>query len=234
MNRYLDSEGLNVARGLISGASSVHRIGYRSSLQNSTEQVIWTGTDNEPFVPSTASILNIRSDDPTDIGIEITISGLDSNYDPIIDTIELNGTTNVPTTNLYLRVHNLYVSNGTVPNGSINAYIGTDIVAHIDPNINQSMMGTYTIPNGSIGYLYVGDVSVGKGGDAEVRMKIKNPGGVWMTCHIAQVFQGSYRYDFTFPSRLESGMDIKITGLTTTTGSSIACNFDILLVKGTR
>ena len=234
MNRYLDSEGLNVSRNLINGASSVHRSGYRASLQNSVEEVIWTGVASEPFIPTSASVVNIKSTSASDVGILISIGGLDTNYLPISESVLLNGTTLVPTVNAYLRIHSMWVSNGIEPIGSIDALVSGNVVSHVDPKINQSLAAIFTIPSGKTGYLYIGDVAVGKNGDAEVRMYVKYYGGVWLVGHIVQVFQGSYRHDFVFPTPLPERTDIKVTGLSTTTGSKVSCNFDILLVEGSR
>ena len=62
-------------------------------------------------------------------------------------------------------------------------------------------------------------------------MYVRYFGKTWLVGHVAQVYQYQYNYDFPFPSVLPEKTDIKVTAKTTTTGTAIGCNFDILLVK---
>jgi hypothetical protein len=88
------------------------------------------------------------------------IQGLDANYNPISETITLNGATPVPTTGVYLRVNGL---NGvTAGSGGTNAGVVTLRVvsagatqAAITAGFSYAKNGLYTVPAG-YGLLVIG------------------------------------------------------------------------------
>ena len=217
---------------MVKNVIPVHRSGYNPNLQNGTEETIWSYSSGDPYFATVANTVSVVSSSASDTGVDITIEGLDSNWNIISETIRVNGTTPVRTSNSFIRV------NATINTGS-NTIIGNitfsqnggSVVAYITDGIGRGLKGTYSIPAGYTGYLYKGDTSVGKGGDAEVKMWVRYFGKTWLVGHVAQVYENQYNYDFPFPSPLPEKTDIKVTGKTSTTGTAIGCNFDILLVK---
>lgn len=217
---------------MVKNTIPVHRSGYNPSLQNGVEETIWGHNSGHPYLASSASVVSLVSSSTSDTGVDITIDGLDSDWNMISETIRVNGTTPVTTSNSFIRV------NATVNTGS-NTIIGNitisqnggQVVAYIIDGIGRGLKGAYSIPAGYTGYLYKGDASVGKGGDAEVKMLVRYFGKTWLVGHVAQVYGNQYNYDFPFPPVLPEKTDIRVTATTTTTGTSIGCNFDILLVK---
>lgn len=217
---------------MVKNVIPVHRAGYNPNLQNGVEEVIWSYSDGL-YYANTANVVSVVSSSTSDTGVDITIEGLDSNWSMISETIRVNGTTPVITSNSFIRVLTTINtgSNTAIGNITFTQNGNGNVVAYIIDGVGRGMKAAYSIPAGYTGYLYKGDASVGKGGDAEVKMKVRYFGKTWIVGHVAQVYESQYNYDFPFPSVLPEKTDIQVTAKTTTTGTAIGCNFDILLVK---
>lgn len=149
-----DSLGLNIARGMVKGVTGLSISGYSSTITSSFVP-LWEIGGSYTYLPS-AQVLRVWSDSASDTNVSILISGLDTNYDPITETIVLtNGTTGVLTTKQFLRVNNAATT------GSVNA-IGTIRIGSSDKAITaagivdgngRSQMSVYTVPNGYTFYL---------------------------------------------------------------------------------
>jgi len=142
---------LQVARVQIYGHYQVAIFGYTSGIGNTTTpQTIWEGannaTQNNYTYLSTASKLTLVSSSASDTGA-VFISGLDSNFNLLSETITLTGTSNVTSVNSYLRVNGLYYTNGSNV-GTITAKVSTTTYGYINPGFGQSQMAVYTVPNG--------------------------------------------------------------------------------------
>lgn len=230
---FITEERVNIARGLVTGATWLHRLGFIPSLPNGTETVIMSGgiTSGRYTFPAAASTMNVASTSASDDATkQVLVSGLDANYSPISETITLNGTTNVATTKSYLRIQRLSVvgSNTIVGNVTIR---NSDVLGCLRDGDGQSLQGVYTIPKGTTGYLTQISASVPKGGDATFRLYSKSANSSPFARHIFALSAMTYSYDFPYPTVLPEKTDIEFTALSTTGGSSATGTFDILLVN---
>jgi len=105
----------------------------------------------------------VSSSTSDDTLAKVLISGLDSSFNPISETLALNGTTNVTTVNSYYRVNNMIM---TSPGTSQNTNVGTitlkqssNIVAQINVGIGKTQMSIYTVPAGYSFYLDLAEVN---------------------------------------------------------------------------
>jgi hypothetical protein len=142
---------LQVSRIQIAGHQQVAVFGYTNSIGNTTTpQTIWEGannaTQNNYTYLSTASQLTLVSTSASDTGA-VFVSGLDSKFNLLSETITLTGTSAVTTVNSYLRVNGLYYTNGANV-GTITAKVSTTTYGYINPGFGQSQMAVYTVPNG--------------------------------------------------------------------------------------
>lgn len=144
---------LQVSRAQILGHLQVAIFGYTSGIgDTSTPQTIWEGANNETqnnyTYLSNASQLTLVSSSASDTGV-VFVSGLDSKFNLLSETITLTGTSAVTTVNSYLRVNGLYYTNGANV-GTIKAQVGGagTIYGYINPGFGQSQMAVYTVPNG--------------------------------------------------------------------------------------
>ena len=129
-------------------------------------RTIWENTATIEYIfPTSAITMNLASDTAGDTAT-ITIVGLDANYVVITETLTLNGTTNVPTTNAYFRINSMFVATGSATNpagvitlkntgGTVTyAQINTASYNGTTSSVGQTQMAVYTVPAGYTFYGY--------------------------------------------------------------------------------
>jgi hypothetical protein len=142
---------LQVARSQVDGHDGLEIFGYSTLIGSTAQGPLWEGqTLSGGFYtyPSVAAPLVLVSDNAADnTSRSVMITGLDANYSVLIETIALNGTSSVTTTNSFLRINRMemYNSGNT---GTITAKIGATLYAQINPGVGQTQMSIYTVPAG--------------------------------------------------------------------------------------
>lgn len=169
----------NISADFYSQASLGNIAGFKIVTKYGRNNDIDNGADEEDFLTgkevvaifgkgidllTSAENLNIKSTDNNDktgdTGARtVRIYGLDANYDEIEEVVNLNGTTNVLTTNAFLRVNRIRVeTTGSSMNneGSITAKSQTSnkTVAEIDDGKGSTEQLIYTIPRSKKGLIY--------------------------------------------------------------------------------
>jgi hypothetical protein len=145
---------LQVARGKIAGVTGLSIAGYNATI-GTDWAAIWEYNRPYVYLPTTQQ-LRVWSSSASDTNIYVLINGLDSNYNPISETVHLtNGTSGVMTTQSYLRIQtiNLTTSTSNVGNISIGTSDKTIECATIMPDAGRSQMCVYTVPAGYTFYL---------------------------------------------------------------------------------
>jgi hypothetical protein len=147
---------LQVARGQIDGHTPVEIFGYSAAIGASAQGPMWEGQTQSGGLytpPSSAAPLVLVSSSASDTtALSVRIEGCGANFAALTETIALNGTTNVTTTNSFLRINAMYVTNGTNV-GTITAKISSTTYAQINAGIGQTQMSIYTVPAGYTFYL---------------------------------------------------------------------------------
>lgn len=142
---------LQVARGQISGHSIVSIFGYQASVTTTTIPV-WENAAAYvyPTVASTMTVVSTSASDNT--AAAILISGLDANFAPISETINLNGVGAVTTVNSYFRINSLLMTSPgtsqTTNVGVITIKQSSNTLAQINAGIGKSQSTVYTVPAG--------------------------------------------------------------------------------------
>lgn len=141
---------LQVARGLVAGHSLVNIFGYQEAV-GTTSICVWENA--APFVfPEGPVQLILVSTSAFDIGISLLVTGLDANYEPMSETVVINGTTPVTTVDQYLRINNVRATSGNAV-GTVTLTNGGITYAKILPGTGQTQMAQYTVPAGHTFYL---------------------------------------------------------------------------------
>ncbi len=147
---------LQVARGQISGHAGIEIFGYSAAIANSATGPMWEGQTQSGGLytpPSSAAPLVLVSSSASDTtALSVRIEGCGADFAALTETIALNGTTNVTTTNSFLRINGMYVTNGTNV-GTITAKISSTTYAQINAGVGQTQMSIYTVPAGYTFYL---------------------------------------------------------------------------------
>jgi hypothetical protein len=148
---------LQVARGKVSGVSQINIFGFSSGVAQ-TFIPLWEANTTISF-PTNAIQMNVRSTSVDDNATsQITISGLNSDWNEIIEVINLNGTANVTTANSFLRINSMAMttppSDHTTNQGTISARNGTGTAhALILPGVGRMQNAWYSVPAGKSFYV---------------------------------------------------------------------------------
>jgi len=160
---------LEIARGNIPGVSCVRKFGRNGAVGATTEDIWASGGPYTGFLQTALAVRVKAGGNAADTAAgagaqEITISGLDENFEPASETVAtLGALVSLPTTTTFIRVNRAFVSEaGTygVNNTGIVTLetTGAAIVALISAGVGQTQMAIYTIPSGQTGYLARFDV----------------------------------------------------------------------------
>ena len=177
---------LAVAKGDFTGYSNVSKFGRNPSVKSADYETLWDGSNLYPW-PTAAETLNVVSTDADDSSSgtgarTVEIEGLDSNWDVLTETVSMNGTTNVTTTNSFLRVYRVRV----VTAGSTGVNEGTitctnttssNVIGQISlgsSGFGQSLMALYTVPAGKTAYLINFDFSSSKDNEHTFRIMVRD------------------------------------------------------------
>ena len=128
--------------------TSINKRGSNRDIDTTTDpETIWPGAGVISY-PTTARIHDVVSTNANDAdggsGIQqLTIEGLDINWDPITEVVLMNGVTPVPTTKAFLRINEVFVSLGT-GSGTITATAQTDATISAQFfGVQGKMLGLY-------------------------------------------------------------------------------------------
>jgi len=148
---------LQVARDQVDGHIGLEIFGYSTAIGSSAQGPMWEGqtlSGNLYTPPAAAAPLVLVSDSASDnTSRSVVIDGLGADFVPLTETIALNGTTNVTTTNSFLRINKMSMLNST-NTGNITASISSTMYAKINAGIGQTQMSIYTVPAGYTFFLY--------------------------------------------------------------------------------
>lgn len=145
---------LQVARNQIMGHSTVNIYGYQPLVNNSYIPV-WENATAYAY-PVAATKMHLASSNAADTAT-ILITGLNSAYAIISESVVLTGTSAVTTVNSYLRINSMVVSVGSATNPAgvitLKDLTDTTIYAQINAGIGRTQMSIYTVPAGYTFYL---------------------------------------------------------------------------------
>jgi len=165
------TNALEIARGNVSGMTSVNKFGENTDIDADVRADIWDGGKTVGALPAGTSLIWLAptaaakhnivstsgSDDgnPVDVGARtLRIYGLpDWDTAEVNEDVTMNGTTDVLTSNLYVIIHRMEVltSGGTSINvGTITATAtapsATTVTARIEAGQGQTHMAIYGVP----------------------------------------------------------------------------------------
>ena len=233
---------LAVQQGKVPGYSMVNKFGYNPTIGSGSFETIWETGDNYSW-QSTAVTVDVVSDDVNDdvagTGARtLRIQGLDGSYNFAEETVDMDGTTTVTTTQTFLRVFRMSVetagtSGNNIGNISVTYTGGSDVAATITAGNGQTLMTLYTIPAGYTGYLLSMNVSSGKDQEMEFKFiqrdnSVANAG--FQTKQFLEVRGGQTTVIFNAINVIPQKSDIYVSGKASST-SSASASFDLLLVQ---
>ena len=240
---------LQVARGQISYHKTNFKFGFNSDIDDSLETV-WTQGGLYSH-PSSASTMTVSSSSTADTSAgtgarTVEISGLDSDYNEVSETITLNGQTAVTTTNTYIRMNRAIVR--SAGSGEQNAgviYVGTGTVtagvpankyATIAVGDNQTLMCVWTVPAGYSAYLTQADITVATTQNnkyATVHLVSRPYGEVFQIKDKFVKSESVHSQLYTFPLKFTEKTDIEVRAIGDSASADIAISagLDFVYIK---
>jgi len=142
---------LQVARGQVDGHEVLNVFGYASAVSMSFVAV-WE--NNAAYVfPTVASTMVVTSGSVSDTAVTVLISGLDANYARVSESVTLNGTTDVPTTQSFFRINSVVTTAGAAVGVVYVKNAGGTTYAQIAIGSGRTNMSVNTVPAGYTAYL---------------------------------------------------------------------------------
>jgi len=153
---------LQVARNQIYGHNILSIFGYQGSV-STTSIPVWENATAYTYITSASTLTLVSTSASDDTSARVLISGLDSSFNIITETLALNGTTNVTTVNSYFRVNSMTLvsagSSQTTNVGTITLKQSANTVSQIAIGIGRSQSTVYTVPAGYSFYLDMVEVN---------------------------------------------------------------------------
>jgi hypothetical protein len=241
---------LQVSRGQIQGHEAECPFGLNSTVGTSYETV-WQESSVYAF-PASATVMKVSSSSTDDDGSPagtgartVVIEGLDASYARVSETITMNGTTAVNTTNSYLRVNKMYVATaGTTAGAAGTIYIGTGDLTAGKPAVVYNMMGVgtntsetmiYTVPAGYTAYfanLAVSSINSNANAGTSFEVLVCPFGGVFQIVNLTRIAgNGSSTCAAIYPHAVPEKSDIEIRAAATTASSSVTAQLQMVIIK---
>ena len=144
--------------GVVPGATRVVLLGHNPDIDTATDpEDVWEGGGLYPFLAAAATLEVVSTsvnDTAAGTGARtVLVSGLNSAYATVTETITLNGTTPVPTVNQFLRVNlatTVTSGSGEQNAGDITIQVsgGGTVQGIIRAGFGFARSGVYTVPVG--------------------------------------------------------------------------------------
>lgn len=224
---------LQVARGQIPGHRFVHRMARVPSMSINDTGTLWDVNDTVyPWSAwDTAGTISVTRASESDADKNVIITGLDTDYNEITETITLTAASGNTSVNSFKRIESVRM-NGTSANvGVITVLKGATTVALMVAGVGQSLMGIYTVPAGYTAYLHQGVMTIQNGGDATGTFYYRVPGDRFMVGHTFEVASSEYHYAFTCPFALPEKSDLDVRAFVRSNNSTVTAAYDLTLIK---
>jgi len=165
-----------VAAGQVEGWRRFRKFGMNDDVDSGGDELVWPPGGLKTY-PTTAGVASIVSDSTDDdfagTGARtLTVLGLDSNYDEVSETVQMDGTVPVVTTQTFLRLNRAFVqyvgTNSGTNIGNISISVGGALQAYVEVGEGQSHQCEWTVPADHIYMIDVYSIVSGKLGSTDV------------------------------------------------------------------
>ena len=233
INTFGEASNIPLAAGELDGYSAVHKFGVIDGTIGTGWSTIWTQGEinGEQLVPwreiGDAGVVTVTSSlagDTTDV----TLEGLDADYNFQSETLTLAGTADVVGTKTWHRINRMFmVTESNI--GSITATVDGDIVSSIKAGRGQTLQAFYTVPAGKTAYLTHMQVSSNKNQAVEASLFVRPFGGAFRVTGGTMLYQMEHtiHYSSPIPITEKSDMDFRAIGAA---NGVLSASFDLILV----
>lgn len=236
--------GLDVQRGIVSGISFTNKFGRNQAT--AAGEAIWA-LSSAYVAPPTAQVMSVVSADTNDAAAgtgarTISITGIDDSYDIVTETLTLNGTTAVLTTNKYWNLHHSYVltaGSGATAAGNItftSTAAGTPAMGLILVGYNQTQSTVYMVPRLNTAYINMFELTAQAGASnatIDIGFFKQEFGGVFRIQNDSLFREANTSYmskEFGAPLKCEAKSTIMFKVIAQSSAHDVAVDYDLWLV----
>ena len=222
--------GLDAARGIMGNVEAVNIFGFNRVVGTSFE-TLWNNGGSYSFL-SAEQQLSVVSTDAADT-MDILIQGLDGDYNEVDETITLDGTNAVTTTNSFLRVNNAVILSGENAGDITGSYTTTDVF-YIEAGIGTTQACVYTVPAGHSLYLFridLNSATVNPNKYLTIRNKTVSSTGLEINTARATFSVSQVSYDRQVPFRIDEKTDFEFDAKSSSSDNEVAVFVEAVLLK---
>lgn len=232
------------ARGDIAGQTSEPLTGYNAGVGTAFEPVWAVSGTSYPW-RSTAATLTVSSSATTDVygtgagAWVVKVEGLDANWLPISEFVNLNGRNAVSTVNSYLRVNALTVvaaganaaNDGVVyvGYGTVAAGVPANVLAAVAIGENNSLQMVYSVPAGYRLELVAYRASLSAAGTVKFNIRYNPTPGLFYTAYALPLPAGIGVINAILPMHLPAKTDMILLAAATTGTIAVGMIFEAVL-----
>ena len=223
-NVYLD-----ISRGNYSNATSLNIFGFNRSIGTDFETV-WNDGGNYVY-PTSALIMSLVSTSAADT-MDVLIVGLDINYNAIIETVTLTGTSAVTTSAAFFRINSAVILTGSNV-GDISISNGGTKYAFIEALIGTTQSAIYTVPAGHSLYIVRIDANSATT-NGQKYLFIRNvitTGGRTLRVSEATFATSQVSYDRQVPFKIAEKSDFHFEAKSSSSTNEISIFMEAVLIK---
>ena len=231
INTFGAASNVIIAAGDLDGYSGVHKYGVVFGTSGSGWSTVWTAADTSASAlypwDTVADTITAVSSSGSDTG-DITIQGLDTDYNFVEETLTLTGTSPVAGSTIFHRVNRAFMHDNTNV-GKISVKNGTTVVTEIAAGYGQTLQCFYTVPAGKTGYLMNIHASASKNQETILSLFARPFGGAFRSQTVMALYQNNQQLDFPVPLKFneKTDIDLRVSGAANAT---VASDFSIILV----
>ena len=233
INTFGEASNIPLAAGELDGYSAVHKFGIIDGTIGTGWSTIWAEGENigAQLAPwreiGDAGVVTVTSSlagDTTDV----TLEGLDADYNFQSETLTLAGTADVVGTKTWHRINRMFMVTETNV-GNVTATIGADIVSSIKVGRGQTLQAFYTVPAGKTAYLTHMQVSSSKNQAVEASLFVRPLGGAFRVTGGTMLYQMEHTIHYSSPIPITEKSDIDFRAIGAANGV-LSASFDLILV----
>jgi hypothetical protein len=226
---------LQISRGQIPAHYRLHKFGFNSLVQN-IEETIWDVGGIYTY-PSTAIKMTATSTDgANDEDVQVTIEGLDADYNPLSETVALDGTGVGETNGFFLRVFRAFIEGSQEPSGTINITNASTTYARIVLGENQTLMAVWTVPAGYTAYMLQNNTTCYTEQNNKfgiTRLVTRESDGVFRTQdkHTVVLSQNVVDYPIAKTIPEKTDIEMRATASSSNANLQVSASFDIVYIQ---
>jgi len=233
INTFGAASNVPIADGLLTGYEGVHKFGGTYGTASANMSTLWTAADTTAtilydwtYTDGPVTVVSTNSGDTTDV----TIQGLDSNYDFVEEVFTLTGTSPTAAGSVnFTRVNRAFMNDETNL-GKIQIKRGATVVSEIGIGFGQTLQAFYTVPRNRTAYLMNLSASGSKNQVVDLFLFQRPFDGAFRVNTTMSLNQSNQVLEFPIPIKFteKTDIDVRIRG---SANATVSCDFTMLVVN---